>query len=366
MAKSKIDLLIKKHEKTRNRGLNLIASENFVSKRVREALSSDLAGRYHTDHYGGSEYIQDIIEITKELAKELFDAKYVFIEPISGNICDLCVIFSFTKPEDQVGMIPVENGGYPLGIKKFDRYRKDIPVKNSSYEIDIEKMQKRYVKNLPELTLLGSSCIPFPSPLREISSSIQEKHPIAYDGSHVLGLIATDEFQDPLNEGVDILFGSTHKSFYGPQGGIIVTNNDEYAYMMNEYLEKESEGGVGLVNNPHPNRIAALGMALEELLDDNGYGKRVVRNAKSLASTLFDLGVPVRFPDKGFTKSHQIFLDMGKKKAMAFCKRLEKEKIFIDISGRIGVAEVTHRGMDVKDMEEIAQKITEVYRGFSD
>ncbi|MFW5904240.1 MAG: serine hydroxymethyltransferase [Candidatus Saliniplasma sp.] len=361
---SNISKFIKKHEKLRKNGLNLIASENFVSKGISDALSSDLAGRYHSDHYGGSKYVIKIIKETEELAKTLFDVRYAFIKPISGNICDLNVIFSFTDPGDHVAMVPIQNGGYPLGIEKFDRYRLDIPVKENSYDIDVEKMKVLYDNDMPELTLLGDSCIPFPYPLNTISELIPKKQPLVFDGAHVLGLIATGQFQDPLKEGVDILIGSTHKSFYGPQGGIILTNSKEYADKIRIYQDKEPGIGAGLVNNPHVNRIAALGIALEEILEDDQYGKKVVKNAKTLASSLDDLGVPMRFSNRGYTESHQIFLDMDTETSEKFCRKLEKENIFIDTSGRIGVAEVTHRGMDEHDMEKIAKKIAMIYQNF--
>ncbi len=364
MNASKITEFIKKHEKIRDGGLNLIASENFISKEIRDALSSDLAGRYHSDHYGGSKYIIEILKETEELAKKLFGVKYAFITPISGNICDLNVIFSFTDPGDDVAMVPIQNGGYPLALERFDRHRFDIPVKENSYEIDVDKMKILYENKTPELTLLGDSCIPFPYPLNTISKLIPKTQPLVFDGAHVLGLIATGQFQNPLKEGADILIGSTHKSFYGPQGGIILTNKKEYAEKIRPYQDKEPGIGAGLVNNPHVNRIAALGIALEKMLEDEQYGEMVIKNAKALALSLENFGVPMRFSNKGYTESHQIFLDIDSNSSEKFCRKLEKENIFIDTSGRIGVAEVTHRGMNEDDMVKIAKKIAKIYHDF--
>ena len=120
---SEIQKLIEKHERWRSRGINLIVSENYLSAGVRKALSSDLAGRYHTRWYGGSKIARQIIKKTEELAKKLFTAKYAIVTPVSGNICDLAVIFAFTKPTDKVVMLLFTVGGYPLGVSKFNRKR---------------------------------------------------------------------------------------------------------------------------------------------------------------------------------------------------------------------------------------------------
>ncbi len=359
-----IESLVKKHESLREEGINLIASENFISKKIRDLLSSDLAGRYHADYYGGSRYSQEIVKRTKELAGELFDVKHAFVKPVSGNLCDLNVLFSLTDPYDKVAMMDFENGGYPFGLEKFDRSRVSLPTYEDSFEIEVEEAQQIIDKENPKLTILGSSYISFPHPVEEMYGTIEdcvEEHHLVYDGSHVLGLIATDTFQDPLNEGADILIGSTHKSFYGPQGGLILTDSDHHAELISDYLDIDLETGIGLVDNPHVNRIAALGAAIEEMLDDEDYGKRVVENAKSLGKSLDDLGVPVKFKEKGYTESHQIFLDLNDKESNKLCKKLEKENIFIDIGGRIGVAEVTHRGMNEEDMSKIAHKISDIY-----
>ncbi|MEF8873308.1 MAG: serine hydroxymethyltransferase [Candidatus Thermoplasmatota archaeon] len=367
MHDSNIASLIQKHEEMREKGLNLIASENLLSDEAKRALSSDLSGRYHSDYYGGTEHIREMIDRTEALAEKLFNVEHAFIKPISGNICDLNVLFSFTNPGYKVAMIPFDNGGYPLGLKKFDRGRIDIPVKEDSYEIDVERAKSIYEEQKADLTILGASYIPFPHPVEAISSFMSEwDRPLIYDGSHVLGLIATGEFQSPLEEGADVLIGSTHKSFYGPQGGLILTDSEEYADKIREYQDIDLDTGIGLVDNPHVNRIAALGITIEEMLEDEEYGKRVVDNAKALASSLDESGVPVRFSEKDYTESHQIFLDMGWETSEKFCKRLEEENIFIDITGRIGVSEVTRRGLNEEDMRDIAEKIASVYKEFEE
>ena len=110
------------------------------------------------------------------------------------------------------------------------------------------------------------------------------------------------------------------------------------------------------------NRIAALGLAIEEMMEDRDYGTRVVDNAKSLARALDELGVPVRFKERGFTRSHQVLLRIEGEEAKDLCHRLESVGIFMDIGGRLGTAEVTHRGMGPEEMDEIASLICDVFR----
>ncbi|OQX56199.1 MAG: hypothetical protein B5M53_02665 [Candidatus Cloacimonas sp. 4484_209] len=361
---SEIKKLIKKHEKLRSNAINLIASENYLSAGVRNALASDLAGRYHTSWYGGSKIAQEIIIKAEELAKKLFKAKYAIVTAVSGNICDLAAIFTFTKPNEKVAMLPFTVGGYPLGIHKFNRKRIDIPVNRKTLEIDVNKTIKMLKKEKVKLTILGSSFIPFPHPVKEISTAIKKMNfpsHCVYDGSHIMGLIACGEFQNPLGEGAEVLFGSTHKTLYGPQGGIVLTNSKKHYEQLKKYLALDLNEGIGLIDNPHTNRIAALGIAMEEMLKDKDYGKKVIRNAKTLAKTLDESGVPVRFKEKDYTESHQILLDITPRKAKKLCHTLEKAGIFIDIGGRLGTAEITHRGMNSKAIRELAKSIAKIY-----
>jgi glycine hydroxymethyltransferase len=365
MAESAIMDLVRKHEKMRNEGLNLIPSENWLSPAVREALASDLGGRYHAEWYGGTEHIRSIIEETENLAKRLFRARFAMVTPLSGLTCDLAMLFSFSAPGDNVAIPPFTRGGFPLGIGKFHRKRVFLPVDEASYVIDAEKANAVLSGERPALAYMGSSFIFFPQPVRAIcdfarSSGLPTR--CVFDGAHVLGLIATGEFQDPLREGAEVLFGSTHKSFYGPQGGLILTNSAEHDRAIRGFLDVDVETGIGLVDNPHPNRVAALGIALEELGRDRGYGTQVIKNAKALARALEDNGVPVRFGERGYTESHQILLNLRKERAKELCHRMEKAGIFVDEGGRLGTAEVTHRGMREEDMAGIAEVFSEVYK----
>jgi glycine hydroxymethyltransferase len=366
MKQSKIQKLIAKHEAYRSEGINLIASENYLSAAVRKALTSDLGTRYHTEWYGGSSYARELIHETEVLAKKLFRANYAIVTPVSGNICDLAILFALTEPKGRVAMVPFTIGGYPLGISKFNRTRFDIPVDRKSFTIKIPAAKKLIKEKKIDLTILGTSFFLFPHPVRELSAfakRLSHTCHCVYDGSHVMGLIACGAFQNPLDEGAEILFGSTHKTFFGPQGGILLTNSRKHADALRSYLELQLDEGIGLIDNPHMNRIAALALAMEEMLKDQSYGKRVVKNAQLLAKSLESFGVPVKFKEKGYTQSHQILIDLDEKSAEKFCHRLEKVGIFMDIAGRLGTAEVTHRGMKPKDMVVIARFISRIYEG---
>ena len=358
MEKKEIERLVERHEKHRLHGINLIPSENRIFYTARKILSSDLAGRYESEWYGGSRYAGEICERVEGLAKKLFGVRYAFITPVSGNMCDLATIFSFSRSGDKIAGIPRESGGYPFGYEKFERKFHPLPMKD--FVVDEEKVDEME-EDFP-LIFIASSIILFPHPLKKISKKFGGV--VAYDASHVLGLIAGGKFQQPLKEGAEVMIGSTHKSFPGPQGGIVLTNERDAMERLREYLLFDYDKGIGLIDNPHVNRIASLGVVMEEMLENGReYANQIVKNAKSLASSLHQLGVAVKFSDRGFTESHQILLDMADREAGIFYKKLEENGIFIDCIGRIGVAEVTHIGMKEEEMEEIAHMIADVYKG---
>jgi glycine hydroxymethyltransferase len=365
MVESVIAELVAKHEKMRAEGLNLIPSENWLSPAVRAALATDLAGRYHSSWYGGTEHILKIIEETEKAARRLFRARFALVTPLSGLTCDLTVLHTFTRPGDKVAIPPFTHGGFPFGIAKFHRQRVFLPVDESTFVPDAGKAGAVLAAEKPALAFLGASFIFFPHPVKAVVDHVRAQNlptKVVYDGAHVLGLIATGEFQDPLREGAEVLFGSSHKSLYGPQGGLILTNSKELDEQMRSFLDVDVESGIGLVDNPHMNRIAALGIALEELERDRGYGTQVIKNAKALARALEEQGVPVRFGDRGYTESHQLLLNIKEPRAVELCHRMEKAGIFCDEGGRLGTGEVTHRGMREDDMAEVGALFAEVYK----
>lgn len=352
--------LIRQHEHYRFSGINLIASENRMTSAARMAMSSDLAGRYGEEWYGGYRYAAELIAEVEQLARDVFQAQHAFVTPLSGNLCDLAALFSFTEHGDAVAAVPKEQGGYPLGYHKFGRRMLPLPMQD--YDIQVEEAQELLAREQPAMTMLGASTILFPHPIASLCGAGHDT--LLYDASHVLGLIAGGSFQQPLQEGADVMIGSTHKSFPGPQGGIALTNSDEHAKALTEMLEFDFEGGIGLVDNPHLHRIAALGVTLEEMRDHGAtYARQVVANAQALAGALHDHAMPVWFADRGHTVSHQILLSLPPVEARQLCRTLEQQHIFIDISGRIGVAEATHVGMQEDEMETIARLIKAAAQG---
>jgi glycine hydroxymethyltransferase len=349
-----ISSLIRQHERYRFSGINLIASENRMTSAARMAMSSDLVSRYCEEWYGGYRYAADLVAEVEQLARVVLKTQHAFVTPLSGNICDLAALFSFTEHGDAIAAVPKEQGGYPLGYHKFGRHMLPLPMED--YDIQVENAHELIASEEPAMTMLGASTILFPHPVASLCGAGHDT--LLYDASHILGLIAGGTFQQPLQEGADVMIGSTHKSFPGPQGGIALTNSDEHAEALTDTLEFDFEGGIGLVDNPHLHRIAALGITLEEMRDHGAtYARQVVANARALAGALHDQGMPVRCADLGYTESHQVLLSLPPNEARHLCRTLEDQHIFIDISGRIGVAEATHIGMQEDEMEAIARLI---------
>ncbi|MCG3252508.1 MAG: serine hydroxymethyltransferase, partial [Candidatus Heimdallarchaeota archaeon] len=222
--------LLENHKIFRKDSINLIASENYASPFVRAILSSDLGNRYSSDYYGGTKFIQQIINKTESFIRELFDADYAIVSPLSGNMCDLALILGLTKSGNKIMSVEAgDSGGYPINYEFFNRKYLPFHFSKENMNILVEESIEAIKKLKPKLVIFGSSFFPFPHPVKEITQEFEKRKTIhfAFDGSHVLGLIAGKQFQDPLREGSPILVGSTHKSFPGPQGGLIVTNDME-------------------------------------------------------------------------------------------------------------------------------------------
>ncbi|HVP40593.1 MAG TPA: serine hydroxymethyltransferase, partial [Candidatus Krumholzibacteriaceae bacterium] len=273
----------------------------------------------------------------------------------SGHIADLIFFANFTKPRDTVVCVSEQDGGYPgmwrRALPKFLRYKLvAFPFSTEQRNIKTEEAEELIQHIKPKVIVFGASLILFPHPVRELAKVAHETGTrVGYDGSHVMGLIAGKTFQDPFREGADALFGSTHKSFFGPQGGMFLASK--------EYGEKVKRRIFpAYVDNAHWNRIAALTLALAEMKNfGEQYAAQVVKNAQALAKALSDYGFPVVCPSLGFTKSHQVFLDYGEyKNGRAVATRLEKANIIADCGVRLGTCETTRRGMKEKEMQQIA------------
>jgi glycine hydroxymethyltransferase len=208
----------------------------------------------------------------------------------------------------------------------------------------------------PRVVFFGASFIPFPHPAKQLSAAADGE--CVYDGSHVLGLIAGGEFQDPLREGCSLMIGSTHKSLPGPQGGIILSNN-EVAF--NSVVGKIHPG---VVDNIHLDRVAALAVALMEIIQfGRPYAQAVVKNSQVLAKALAADGVGLRGSTVGYTRSHQVLLDYEPSKLQIIAARLEQANIIVDNGGRLGTSELTRMGYGPEEMETVAELVSVVILG---
>lgn len=351
--------LVKNHEEWREKQcLNLIPSENVMSPTARALLSSDLAHRYTArDHfYMGTRFTDEIEQYGEKLARELFKAETADLRPLSGHIADLIVLANLTKQNDKIMCVSPDNGGYPgmweKGLAGFLKLKAvAFPFSKKDMNIIIEEAKDLIAKAKPKMVIFGASLITFPHPVRDLATLARENGAVVgFDGSHVLGLIAGGEFQDPLREGAQLLFGSTHKSFFGPQGGIILGNKDP-----GELLKEKIYPA--FVDNAHWNRIAALTLSLAEMKKfGKPYASQIVRNSSALAKSLHDYGFPVIASHLGFTRSHQVILDYESlEKATGIAKRLQNANIIVDCVIRVGTCEATRRGMKESEMLRIAE-----------
>ncbi|MGQ9587023.1 MAG: serine hydroxymethyltransferase [Thermoplasmata archaeon] len=309
--------------------INLLPSENISSPQVRALLSSDFghrytlpmnaeyAGTYLENSYRGTRITTEIELKAEEAVKGVFSAKYACVQPLSGHIAAMISIVSTTSRRDTMCAIQPEHGGYDgyaqqyipdiLGLRAMG-----LPFDSDRYNLQTEAATNLIRERKPRLVILGASFMLFPYDVGPIRDACDEADStLAYDGSHVLGLIAGGEFQRPLREGADILYGSTHKSFFGPQGGIIVTDDKGLDASVRKNLTWR------MVDNIHWNRVAALGQALLEARRFGpAYAKQVVRNSQRLGKELKGRGFPIMFEELGFTKSHQLLIDVAELKAI--------------------------------------------------
>lgn len=353
--------LVQKHEQWRvKKCLNLIPSENVMSPAVRNLLSSDLGHRYtaRDRFYMGTRFTDEIEQYGEEIAKEVFRAETADLRPLSGHIADLIVIANFAKPGDTFMCVSPEDGGYPGMWREglaglFNLKPVPFPFSKNDMNIKVEEAKEVIKRTQPKIVIFGASLITFPHPVKELAKIAQENGAIVgFDGSHVMGLIAGEQFQAPLKEGACALFGSTHKSFFGPQGGIILADK-EHGEILKEKIYP------AFVDNAHWNRIAALTLALAEMKAfGKTYARQVVRNSQTLAKALYDHSFPVICKHLGFTKSHQTILNYGDyEKSRVVAEKLQRANIISDCVIRLGTCEVTRRGMKEKEMHRIAELI---------
>lgn len=360
-------------------GLGMIASENIISPKVREAVNSDLHGRY-AEGLPGKRYYQgcadfDTIEsLGIELAKDVFNAPFVNLQSISGTVSNIGVLKAFAKPGDNITAVSTADGGHisharmgAVGVR--DLKLTTYPWNEERMEPDIDGSLKLIREVEPRLALFGQSVFLFPTPLKELAEAAHEVGAtVMYDGAHVLGLIAGGVFQDPLREGADVMTGSSHKTFPGPQGGFVIGASEDPA----THRRLNNAIFPGVCSSYHLHHVAGKAVALAEFkAHGHAYARDIVRNAKRFAGALASEGFDVLAEGRGYTASHQVLTRHGALDSGAGAKAatlLEQAGIVTNMnmlpgdtkaltpSGlRLGVQELTRVGMGLNEMEEVAK-----------
>lgn len=373
--------IIKKHHKWMEESLTLIASENVSSTLVREVTASDFGHRYAEGEpgkrlYQGCKYIDEVENLAIEMSKKLFDAEYVNVKPTSGVVANLAGYFATTKCGDTMMALKVPDGGHishaelsAAGVRALKV--ESFPFDKEEMNIDVEKSIEKIRKVRPKIILFGASVFLFPHPVRQLREIANEVGAvILYDAAHVLGLMAGGQFQRPFEEGADIITSSRHKTFPGPQGGIILAR-EKYSRDIRKAVFP------GLVSNHHLHHIAGLAVALAEMLEfGKEYARQTLRNSKALAQAMYERGFKVVCEKKGFTESHHIVADVSENGGGTWvAENLEKANIILnknllpwdDITNsgnpsgiRMGTQELTRVGMKEKEMDEVAELLKRV------
>lgn len=362
--------LLSIHDEYREGCLNMVASENYASGAVRALADNDFVNRYgcyetlkpEKREYPGNKYINEFELQTQELVGEIFEAKYVDLRPIGGHMAGMSVVLGLMEPGDTVIEVSLENWGHGLvgPMCQISHFNETINVHYMPFKghiIDVEGLKAQIKELKPKLVIFGGSGTIAPEPIKEFRALADEMgFIIAYDAAHVTGLIAGKVFPNPLNEGADIMFGSTHKSFPGPQGGFVVSNRLDLIEKVGNTLSPS------LVTSHHLFRLPPLAASVLEMAQyGEAYAQQVVKNSKAFAHALVDLGFNVLGKDIDYSCTHLILLDLTKENIAEPSVLLENAGILCnyDFSGvscelRIGTSELTRRGYKEEHMKEIA------------
>ena len=373
--------LLDQHNKWRSECVNMIASENVMSPACEKLYSSDLMHRYAEGtpfhrYYQGLTYIDQMEDLAQQDFKKHFGANFCDIRPISGTIANYATFSALGTRGDKILSLGVEHGSHVSHEKAGAAGMLGLEVGWLTFDpdgmMDAAASCQKIIDTKPKFIVIGGSVILFPQPVAELRKACdQVGAKIIYDAAHVLGLIAGGMFQDPLKEGADIITTSTHKTFPGPQGGMILGNIDEA-------LGKKIQTAVfpGFSSNHHLHRIPAMAGALSEMQQfGHDYALQIVKNAKVLAQTLSNSGFSVLGEKRGFTETHQVLVNCGEPGSGGeAATRLEQANIILNkniIPGdgtnpknprgiRIGVQEMTRFGMKEEEMKQIGKFIKEV------
>jgi glycine hydroxymethyltransferase len=368
--------MIKKEIGRQNNNIELIASENFVSRQVMEAMGSQLTNKYAEGYpgrryYGGCEFVDQVEDLAIARLKELFGAEHANVQPHSGANANLGVYFAILEPGDKVLGMNLSQGGHlthgsPVNISGTYYNFIEYGVDKESEVIDYEKVRELALKEKPKLIVAGASAyaraIDFKK-FKEIADEVGAYFMV--DMAHIAGLVAAGLHQSPIPY-ADFVTTTTHKTLRGPRGGAILCK-EEYAKMIDKSIFPGIQGG------PLMHIIAAKAVAFGEALTDEfkEYQKQIILNAKVLAEELKKNGFRLV---SGGTDNHLILIDvrsknMTGKKAEALLEDIgvavnkntipyDPESPFVTSGIRIGTPAVTSRGMREEEMKVIAEIIT--------
>jgi len=380
--------------------INLIASEGLKSPAVKEMLKltmdlecryaegeNDLEGHVKKRYYQGQKYITIIEDRVTDLMKLLFKCSWADVRLVSGTHANLAAFkgLSLATKSRKMVVTPLSAGahishdytglaGRVLGLENID-HAYDIERMN----IDPDKSAQIIKAAKPGIVTFGGSLFLFPHPVKELRDAAHEVGAyIVYDAAHVLGLIAGGMFQDPLREGADFITSSTHKTFPGPQGGVILAD------MKDERMKKAIKNVQFAIfplstSNTHLGRLPATGIAALELkIFGEALAKQTIRNAQVAGQYLYENGLKVLGERYGFTMSHQLAVDVsdyGGGKRVA--EDLERANIILNRnllpyddqnnrenpSGiRIGFQDVTRRGFNESDIKYLCDLMLDVIK----
>lgn len=364
------------------RNIELIASENIVSKAVLLAAGSVLTNKYAEGYpskryYGGCQCVDVVEEIARNRAKELFKAEHVNVQPHSGANANLAVFFALLNPGDTVMGMNLQQGGHlshgsPVNIS--GKYFNVVPygVDEVTARIDYDEMERIALECKPKLIVAGASAysrvIDFPR-CREIADKVGAY--LMVDMAHIAGLVAAGVHPSPVPY-ADIVTTTTHKTLRGPRGGMILCK-EQFAKQIDKAVFPGTQGG------PLMHIIAAKAVALGEALTEEfkNYQKQVVKNAAVLADELMKHGIDIV---SGGTDNHLMLLDLRNKgiTGKELEHRLDEVRItankntipndpqspFVTSGLRIGTPAVTTRGFKEPEMELIAGWISDIINDF--
>ena len=364
--------------------IELIASENIVSRAVLQAQGSVLTNKYAEGYpgrryYAGCEFVDVAETLAIERAKQIFDCKYVNVQPHSGAQANGAVMLALVKPSDTIlGMSLAAGGHLTHGAppaqsgKWFNAVQ--YGVRPDDHLIDFDEVDKLAKEHNPKLIIAGGSAysrtLDFKR-FREIANSVGAL--LMVDMAHFSGLVATGVHPSPLPY-ADVVTSTTHKTLRGPRGGMILSNNEDLGKKFNSAVFPGLQGG------PLMHVIAAKAVAFGEVLQPNfkDYTMRVVANAKALAATLVERGFDIV---SGGTDTHLMLVDLRPKglkgnaaeqsllRAKMTCNKngipFDPEKPMVTSGVRLGTPAATTRGFGVEEFQQVGNLIGDVLEGLS-